>query len=237
MSSQTPVFAAHHNTPELHQNLKHDRDLPASSCSRFVTSYHLISHRHVNVRSTRGTVATQASSAMGHETPFSDHSVRCRTSFPRAPPPYCQSQPLIGWRPSAGRHHFAAQLHREPPPTREKRTAADGTSFDGCHNLWSFTPPPRVPRSLDPMSVGLRSTECCTAPYASTCRPSSASLSSVTSNAASLYSSNVSFNASAAAVYLRTGLRASDAPAAVPTAWWPFRARGAASARAAGDVA
>ena len=33
---------------------KHDRDLPASPCSRFVTSSHLISHRHVNVRSTSG---------------------------------------------------------------------------------------------------------------------------------------------------------------------------------------
>jgi hypothetical protein len=34
------------------RNLEHDWDLPASPCSRFVTSYHLISQRHVNVRST-----------------------------------------------------------------------------------------------------------------------------------------------------------------------------------------
>jgi hypothetical protein len=44
-----------HNTTQTHetqQKPKHDRDLPASPCSRFVTSYHLISHRRVNVRST-----------------------------------------------------------------------------------------------------------------------------------------------------------------------------------------
>jgi hypothetical protein len=34
--------------------------LPASPCSRFVTSYHLISHRHVNVRSTSGQRAGRA---------------------------------------------------------------------------------------------------------------------------------------------------------------------------------
>jgi hypothetical protein len=54
------------------------RHLPASPCSRFVTSYHLISHRHVNVRSTSG----DASLISG-----SDPSVGCGTSFPRAPPP------------------------------------------------------------------------------------------------------------------------------------------------------
>ncbi len=74
MSSQKPVFAARHNTPESHKNLKHDRDLPASPCSRFVTRCHVISDRHVNVTSTRGTVAT---------------------------PPQCQSQLRIGWPPSA----------------------------------------------------------------------------------------------------------------------------------------
>jgi hypothetical protein len=40
-------------TNETEQKPKHDRDLPASSCLRFVTSYHWISHRHVNLRSTR----------------------------------------------------------------------------------------------------------------------------------------------------------------------------------------
>jgi hypothetical protein len=34
------------------RKLKHDRDLPASPCSPFVTSYHLMSQSHVNVRST-----------------------------------------------------------------------------------------------------------------------------------------------------------------------------------------
>ncbi len=52
MSSQEPVSRARHNKPESHKNLKHDRDLPPSPSSRLVTSYHLISHRHVNVRST-----------------------------------------------------------------------------------------------------------------------------------------------------------------------------------------
>ena len=52
MSSGIPVFTGHHNTLESHTNLKHDRDLRASPCSRFVTSYHLITHRYVNVRST-----------------------------------------------------------------------------------------------------------------------------------------------------------------------------------------
>jgi len=87
MSSQRPVFARHHNARESQRNIKHDRDLPASSCSRFVTSYHLISEWHGTLRSTRGTVATHASSAMGHETQLSDPSVRRRTSFPRAPRP------------------------------------------------------------------------------------------------------------------------------------------------------
>jgi len=54
MSSGTPDFAGHHNKPESLTNLKHDGNLPASPCSRFVTSYHLISHRYVNVRSTSG---------------------------------------------------------------------------------------------------------------------------------------------------------------------------------------
>ena len=53
MSSGNPVFATPHNTPESHKNLKHDRDLPVSPCSRFVTSYHLTSHRHGTLRSTR----------------------------------------------------------------------------------------------------------------------------------------------------------------------------------------
>ena len=44
MSSGSPVLAEHHNTPKSNQKLKHDRDLPASSCSRFVTSYHPTLH-------------------------------------------------------------------------------------------------------------------------------------------------------------------------------------------------
>ena len=35
------------------------RDLPASPCSQFVTSSHLISHRHVNVRSTRASSSSR----------------------------------------------------------------------------------------------------------------------------------------------------------------------------------
>jgi hypothetical protein len=50
MSSGTSVFADRQSTLESHQELKHDRDLPASSCSRFVTSYHPISHRHGTLR-------------------------------------------------------------------------------------------------------------------------------------------------------------------------------------------
>jgi len=237
MSSAKLVFVARHNTLESRQNLKHDRDLPALPCLRFVTPYHLISHRHVNVRSTRASVATRASSAMGHETQLSDPSVRRRTSLPRAPPAYCKPQLPIGWRPSAGRHHFAAQLHQERPRTREKRTAVDGTSFDGCHNLWSFTPPPRVPRSLDPMSVELLSTECCTASYANSCRPSFGRSTSVTMNAVSPCSSSVSFSASFAAECLRMGSHAFGVQAVARTVWLRSPARVAASARAAGDVA
>ena len=47
-----------HNLAQANNNqqkLKHDRDLSASPCSRFVTPYHLISHRHVNLRSTNTT--------------------------------------------------------------------------------------------------------------------------------------------------------------------------------------
>ena len=55
MSSGNPVFAHHHDTLKSYRKLKQDRDLPASPCSRFVTSYHLISQRCVNVRSTSGT--------------------------------------------------------------------------------------------------------------------------------------------------------------------------------------
>ena len=50
MSSQMPIFVCHYNTPESHGNVKHDRDLPASSCSGFVTRYHVISDRHRTLR-------------------------------------------------------------------------------------------------------------------------------------------------------------------------------------------
>ena len=51
MSSGIPVFARHYNTPESHQNPKHDRDLPVSSCSWFVTRNHVMSDRHGTLRS------------------------------------------------------------------------------------------------------------------------------------------------------------------------------------------
>ena len=50
VSSQRPVFATHHNKLESHRNIKHDRGTPEPPVkpvrlsSRFVTSYHLISH-------------------------------------------------------------------------------------------------------------------------------------------------------------------------------------------------
>ena len=43
-----PGFAGHHNKLESHSHIKQDRCLTASSCSRFVTSYHLNSHRRVS---------------------------------------------------------------------------------------------------------------------------------------------------------------------------------------------
>ena len=48
----SPTFATCDNSAETNRSYKHDRDLPTSPCLRFVTSYHPISHRHVNVRST-----------------------------------------------------------------------------------------------------------------------------------------------------------------------------------------
>ena len=71
MSSQKPDFACHHNTPESHENLKHDRDLPASSCSRFVTRYHVMSDRHGTLRapSDRITQRARVNGAQAEEVP------------------------------------------------------------------------------------------------------------------------------------------------------------------------
>lgn len=52
--SQTPVVAVGRNALECLRNHKHCAILPASSCSRLVTRYHVISDRYVNVRSTSG---------------------------------------------------------------------------------------------------------------------------------------------------------------------------------------
>jgi len=58
---------------ETQQKPKHDRDLPAAPCLRFVTSYHWISHRHVNVRSTGGTWGRSLARAERSEIPGADH--------------------------------------------------------------------------------------------------------------------------------------------------------------------
>ena len=75
MSSRSPVFAGHHNAPESHKHLKHDRDLPASSCSWFVTPRHPISDLKGTLRSPgnlRGTLRLRRVQ-VGQETRQSAH--------------------------------------------------------------------------------------------------------------------------------------------------------------------
>lgn len=60
MRRERPIFAYRYNTLESHRNLKHDRDLTASSCSRFVRQNHAMLDRRANLRSTtqlRGTAS------------------------------------------------------------------------------------------------------------------------------------------------------------------------------------
>ena len=86
------------------------------------------------------------------------------------------------------------------------------------------------------MSVGLRSTECCTASYADSCRPSFGRSTSVTMNAVSPCSSSVSFSASFAAECLRMGSRAFGVQAVARTVWLRSPAKVVASAQAAGGA-
>jgi hypothetical protein len=145
------------------------RNLPASPCSRFVTSYHSISHHHVNVTSMSGTgfgILAWHSSCHFHPV------------FQWVAPIAFRLLAIGQWSgeghqrgKGGGRRRVAAISPLPSTTTRlyriEKRKDDLGTPLDGCHNSCNSEPTPHLLISVDPTSGAPRSTGCCTVSCAS----------------------------------------------------------------------
>ena len=135
-------------------------NLPASPCSRFVTSYHSISHHHVNVTSMSGTgfgILAWHSSCHFHPV------------FQWVAPIAFGLLAIGQWSgeghqrgKGGGRRRVAAISPLPSTTTRlyriEKRKDDLGTPLDGCHNSCNSEPTPHLLISVDPTSGAPRST-------------------------------------------------------------------------------